>query len=189
MNKQNTLANFDQLLDTLDPSIGDDVREIERATRLARRLQLIRMSKGLSQKEVADSMDCTQGNVSKIENKFDDDLTLGDIKSYLQAVQAGMGFSIGPEQTLAQSINKNINELDLDLKRLKCIKSGEDQDLSDAIDDYLATSHKKLLSIVLKGMSGMQGNSNKGKTQIHFDVAEADEEESCKQEELATAKG
>ena len=71
----------------------------------------------------------------------------------------------------------------------KCIKSGEDQKLSDAIDDYLATSHKKLLSIVLKGMSGMQGKSNKGETQIHFDVAETEDKETCKQEELATAKG
>ena len=101
-----------------------------------------------------------------------------------------MGFSIGPELTLAESINKNINELDKDLKKLKCIKSGEDQDLSNSIDDYLSTSHKKLLGIILKSMSGMQDNSNKGLTQIHIDVAESDNEKCCEsQEDLRSVLG
>ncbi len=111
------------------------------------------------------------------------------MKSFLQAVQAGIGFSIGPELTLAQYINKNITELDQNLNKLKCIKSGEDQDLTQAIDEYLATSHKKLLNIVLQGMSGMQGLPNKRETLIHFDVEEAEKEDSCKQEELATEMG
>lgn len=189
MKKQNNFTNFDQFLDTLEPTIGDHVRNIEKRTRIARRLQLIRMSKGLSQNEVAVSMGCTQGNVSKIENKFDDDLTFGDIRLYLQAVQAGMTFSIGPELTLAESINKNINELDKDLKKLKFIKSGEDQDLSDSIDEYLSTSHKKLLNIILKSMSGMQDNSNKGLTQIHFDVADIDDEDSENKDGRLSALG
>lgn len=189
MKKQNTFTNFDQFLYTLEPAIGDDVREIEKTTRIARRLQLIRMTKGLSQNEIASRMGCTQGNVSKIENKYDDDLTMGDIRSYLQAVEAGMGFAIGPELTLAESISKNINELDKDLKKLKFIKSGEDQDLSNAIDEYLSTSHKKLLNIVLKSMSGMQDNSTKGQTQIHFDVADIDDEDCENKEGLLSALG
>ncbi len=189
MKKQNTFTNFDQFLDTLNPTIGDNVRKIEEKTRVARRLQLIRMSKGLSQNEIATRMGCTQGNVSKIENKFDDDLTFGDVKLYLQAVHSGMGFTIGPDLTLAESINKNIKELDKGLKKLKHIKSGEDQDLSNAIDEYLSTSHKKLLNIILKSMSGMQDNSNKGQTNIHFDAADIDEGECYNTEEHLTALG
>jgi transcriptional regulator with XRE-family HTH domain len=181
MNKNTAFANFDQLLDSLDSEVSSNVREIEKTTRVSRKLQLLRMKKGLSQKEVASRIGCTQGRISKIEHKFDDDLTLGELKSYLQAVQAGMGITIGPKLTLAESINKNIKELDSDLQKLKCVKHGGDDALSKAIDDYLATSHKKLLSLVLKGMSEMQVLPEKSDSIISFNISGLDsaDEEDC----------
>ncbi len=172
MKKKNHFTNFEEFLDTLDTPTADSVRDIESKTRTARQLQIMRMSKGFTQKELAERIGCTQGNVSKIENKFDEDLTLGDIKNYIQAIRAKINIEIGPKPTVAQNIRKNIEELSENLKMLKSLNSTQDKELSNAIDDYLATSHVQLLSIALQGLSDLESKGNELQTNsINIDIS------------------
>jgi transcriptional regulator with XRE-family HTH domain len=49
-------------------------------------LMAIRAAKELSQRDIAGKLNCTQGRVSKLENSKDDDLRLGDLRAYAEAI-------------------------------------------------------------------------------------------------------
>lgn len=46
----------------------------------------LRSANGVSQKEIAERMNCSQSRISKLESGCDDDWRLGDLKSYLKAI-------------------------------------------------------------------------------------------------------
>lgn len=46
----------------------------------------LRCSKDVSQKQIADRLKCSQSRISKLENGEDDDLRLGDLQQYLDAI-------------------------------------------------------------------------------------------------------
>jgi predicted XRE-type DNA-binding protein len=48
-----------------------------------------REAKGISQQEVAKAMKCTQSKISKLESKNINDVSLSDLKRYLDAVGLG----------------------------------------------------------------------------------------------------
>ena len=56
----------------------------------------IRASKGLTQADIGRGMKCSQGCVSKFEASDDDDLRLGDLRSYLSCLDLDLGLLISP---------------------------------------------------------------------------------------------
>jgi len=54
--------------------------------KLIERLLVLRAKRGLSQKDIAERMNCTQSRVSKLENAIDGDVRLGDLRAYADAV-------------------------------------------------------------------------------------------------------
>lgn len=69
-----------------DPAFADDFDKHVAERQLVSRLFALRCAKGLSQKDVAVKMGCTQGRISKLEASRDEDLKLGDIRAYAQAL-------------------------------------------------------------------------------------------------------
>jgi len=53
---------------------------------LVKQLLVLRAARGLSQENIAASLQCTQSRVSKIEGLDDDDMRIGDIRKYADAV-------------------------------------------------------------------------------------------------------
>lgn len=49
---------------------------------LIRKLISVRLGKGLTQKDVAEKMNCSQGRVCKLEGSRDVDIKIGDLKRY-----------------------------------------------------------------------------------------------------------
>ena len=68
-----------------DPTIAPEVESLIRRSQLVRTLTGLRLSKKLTQKQIADSMKCDQSRVSRIENGYDEDVTFGEIVAYAQA--------------------------------------------------------------------------------------------------------
>ena len=68
-----------------DPTIAPEVESLIRRSQLVRTLTGLRLSKKLTQKQIADSMKCDQSRVSRIENGYDEDITFGEIVAYAQA--------------------------------------------------------------------------------------------------------
>ena len=68
-----------------DPTSAPEVESLIRRSQLVRTLTGLRLSKKLTQKQIADSMKCDQSRVSRIENGYDEDVTFGEIVAYAQA--------------------------------------------------------------------------------------------------------
>ena len=77
-------------------SISDSKETVNRvekkiaARQIVVQLATLRMKQGLSQADVAEEMGCTQSRISKLENGVDQDLTIGDIETYLKVLHLEM---------------------------------------------------------------------------------------------------
>lgn len=106
------------------PEFADDLETHVSERRLVRRLFALRSARGLSQREVAKKMGCTQSRVSKFEASRDEDLSLGDIRAYAKALELTtvLGLEGGPSAVARVKfhhacIRKEVESLaDLDLK-------------------------------------------------------------------------
>jgi transcriptional regulator with XRE-family HTH domain len=68
-----------------DAFAGGVCREIA-ARNIINHLMAMRATQGLSQKDIAERMGCSQSRVSKLENGKDDDLRIGDFHCYAEAL-------------------------------------------------------------------------------------------------------
>jgi DNA-binding transcriptional regulator YiaG len=71
------------------------VRAAGERTQVITELVCQRLKSGLSQKEVAARLRRTQSWVSKFEDRNDDELTLGEIQAYCQAVSGSFSLKFG----------------------------------------------------------------------------------------------
>ena len=99
MAKKRQYSSVSELLRDVAP---DDEFRAEFDQRVARRrlikhLLALRAVKGLSQKDIAEKLGCTQSRVSKLENANDDDVRLGDLRAYANAVGSELIASAIPQ--------------------------------------------------------------------------------------------
>ena len=80
---------------TGDERFVEDLAAHVEAGRLVRGLFAARCAAGLSQADVAERMGCTQSRVSKLEAAADDDLSLGDLRSYAKALGLALTVTLG----------------------------------------------------------------------------------------------
>ena len=81
-----------------DPAIPAMLEEMIRRRQLVKKLMVMRACKGLSQAEIAARMGCSQGRISKFEASEDDDVRLGDVRKYLQAVGFDLQIDVVPHE-------------------------------------------------------------------------------------------
>ena len=79
---------------TNDTKFKDKVRKQIQDRQFVRMLTSMRVSKNLSQADIAREMGCDQPKVSKLENGFDDDLRLGDLRAYMKAMSSSATFIV-----------------------------------------------------------------------------------------------
>jgi len=72
-----------------DQEFNSQFQERINARRIIKSLVALRVSKGISQVDIAKEIGCGQSRVSKLENSFDDDLRIGDMRAYLKAMDCG----------------------------------------------------------------------------------------------------
>lgn len=68
-----------------EKTVGDVESAIEQR-QVIRHLMAIRATKGMSQADVADKLECSQSRISKMEGALDNDIKLGDFRAYAEAV-------------------------------------------------------------------------------------------------------
>ena len=88
MAEQKQYSSVSEVIGDLAP---DDSLSAELEARIASRKLIkyllgLRAVKGLSQQDVAKEVGCSQSRISKLENAKDDDVRLGDLKAYAEAV-------------------------------------------------------------------------------------------------------
>lgn len=84
--------------------IKGKVSEIETQTKLVQMLTEMRVRAGFTQEQMAQKMDLSQGQISKIEHGRDEDLTIHILRSYSEATNGRIGFVIGKPLTHVESV-------------------------------------------------------------------------------------
>ena len=82
----------------LEKSRRYEIVERIASRQIIKRLLALRATRGMSQKEVANRMNCSQSRISKLENGVDDDIRFGDMRDYLNAIDHDMSLFICPKQ-------------------------------------------------------------------------------------------
>jgi transcriptional regulator with XRE-family HTH domain len=133
-------ASVDAMMADLTKS-PDDLAEFRRVAgdrALLDSLVAIRIKKGLSQKDIAQRMECTQSRISKLENGTDSNTTIGDFKAYAHA--------IGLDATL-MLLRKHSKLADLVKTHTLMIRHAFDRLLEIAADDESMKEGTKKLAI------------------------------------------
>ena len=125
----------EMLEDTGTPQeIIDSVKEVE-CQLVVPLLAGMRVGKGLTQKELAQAIGCSQGRISKLETSRDEDLRLQDLLDYTRALEGSLWITIGAP-TLAERIKLHIRALRGLLEELVSL-AGEDRTISEGINSFL----------------------------------------------------
>jgi len=135
----------------LDPEVRDEVEKELEARRLIRRLITMRAAAGLSQSQIAERMGCSQGTISKLEHSKDDDLTLGDIKAYAEAVSGAFKWAVTPNDlTPVDQVKEHALAIDGHMRSMAKLAH---------VDDNIAKSVVKFFGEVLFGMYRLIGDA------------------------------
>jgi len=119
----------------VDRDVIDTVEDVHRQ-KVSNALAKIRLSRGLTQKEMAELLKCTQGRISKLETGKDDDLRLRDLSDYAQAARVSLSVTIGP-QNCAEAIKHHLFTVKQHIDQLVTLDNGKDLALSHGIQRFL----------------------------------------------------
>ena len=120
-------------------AIVKDVEENISKTRFVSALEAIRTRKGMTQKDVATKMGISVSKVSRFEASADDDLRIGDVKAYLQAIETDVSVALFDKSMPATNqIKHYIFEIERLLRHLTTIakECGDDSSIVDGISRF-----------------------------------------------------
>ncbi len=103
MSGNRTYTNVTQMVRKTsdDKSFADAVEKRIHSRRMVKDLTVLRATQGLSQKDMAERLGCTQSRISKLEATTDYDLRLGDIAQYANALGLRLKISVEPMKRTA----------------------------------------------------------------------------------------
>jgi transcriptional regulator with XRE-family HTH domain len=114
--------------------IIDEVKDVE-GQEAVNILVSLRVAKGLTQKELAAALGCSQGRISKLESGRDEDLRLKDFLDYTRATKDAVWITVGTP-TISETIKLHIRAIRRLLGELVAL-AGEDRAISDGISRFL----------------------------------------------------
>lgn len=82
-----------------DPQFADAFDRRVNRRRLVKHLFAMRSAEGLSQKDIAERIGCSQSRISKLESGNDDDLRLADLAAYLGALDLDLCLVFGQKDS------------------------------------------------------------------------------------------
>jgi transcriptional regulator with XRE-family HTH domain len=118
-----------------DSDVIAAVEEVHRQN-VTNALAKIRLSKGLTQKEMARLLKCTQGRISKLETGRDADLRLKDLSDYAEATNVSLSVTIG-KQNCAEAIKHHLLTVKQHIDQLVSLDDGNDAALTHGLQRFL----------------------------------------------------
>ncbi|UUO06160.1 helix-turn-helix domain-containing protein [Blastopirellula sp. J2-11] len=160
----------------IEEEVRDETIESLNSRRIVSRLMSLRACAGLSQKDIAEQMECSQATISKLENSVDDDLKIGEIKRYAEIVGGEFSSNVLPN---------SLKPVD----RVKCLAFGIKHQMEEMAqlahrDETIAEGVSKFFFEVFANVSRMFGaavnslpNKSDGSPYIKFEATfEVDDE-------------
>ncbi len=125
--------------------------ELMRCTNVVREMIQIRIKAGLTQKDLAERMQVSQGTISKIENSVDCDISLGELTSYAAYCKAKFTLRVGPPISLVQSVKEHALALKSDLDKLAAVacENEDDYHIPKKISEFFNEAGFNLMSFLV----------------------------------------
>jgi transcriptional regulator with XRE-family HTH domain len=112
----------------------DAVEDVEKQ-QLTNMLIKMRVSRGMTQADVARFLGCTQGRISKLESGRDADLRLSDLLDYQRATGVPLNLMIGPKNH-AEAIKHHVFAMKRHLDALTKLAAENGGEIKDGITDF-----------------------------------------------------
>lgn len=130
-----TNKTYTSLKELINETAGSDEKEFAEAfARRSGRRQLIkhliamRSCKNLSQADMGKAIGCSQGRISKLESFEDDNLRLGDLRSYLHALDHDIMLVIGKKKwTIMERIKFHAFQIRACLRKIVQLAESDEQ--------------------------------------------------------------
>jgi transcriptional regulator with XRE-family HTH domain len=142
--------------------LSEDKEQGEKAaTRLEQRnivhgLIGLRIAGGLSQSDMAQRMGCTQSKVSKFESGRDNDLRIGDLYGYTDALGLEMTIYLGKKgRTIADRMRSRVSEIRFLIGQLTKWASHEDDAIANGAGLFVVEQACHLADTLLGALRGV----------------------------------
>ncbi|MGR3220940.1 MAG: helix-turn-helix domain-containing protein [Candidatus Anammoxibacter sp.] len=123
---------------------------------LSKLLFSLRCSQGLTQKQLADKMKCTQSRISKIEHSYNKDLTVKDLLEYADALNFQLNIGYREKNLrLTDLIKHHAFKLKQHLDTLAGL-GGKDKQLLSAILGFFKEVHYNINNYILDSASKLE---------------------------------
>ena len=149
-----------------DEELVQQTQSISEGTRLSRILFALRCKSGMTQGDVAERTGCAQSVISRIENSKDEDLSIGDIFKYTEALdlQLNIGF-LNRRETLADRFRYHLHSL------TKCAReildlAGNDLKMLQGATDMFCDSANHFCKVLDKSANQLNAVAEKGEYKL-----------------------
>lgn len=124
--------NTQEMLNDLINNQQEKEKRIQKISekQLGKILKAFRLKNGMTQIDIAKKMKCDQSSISKLEQQNDNNFTVGELQSYLKALNMDLGIAIREKKDIICLIK---TKLLLGLKKIKGVVLGCLQKLSKQI--------------------------------------------------------
>ncbi len=120
-----------------DHELVEDVERRISERQLVKHLIAHRVKNDMSQQDVAEKFGCTQSRISKLEGSKDDDIRLGDLQAYIQAIGMRLRLVISPEsQTAIDEVKYHAYRIKDLLSRLAALAEKDDK-IADGVTNFV----------------------------------------------------
>jgi len=125
-----------------DQELVQKTQSISEGSRLSRILFALRCKSGMTQGDVAKHAGCAQSVISRIENSRDEDLSMGDIFKYADALdlQLNIGF-LNRRETLADRFRYHLHSLTKCAREILDLAGNDLQILRGATDMFCESAN------------------------------------------------
>jgi transcriptional regulator with XRE-family HTH domain len=129
--------------------IQNKVNSLAKETLIVDQLIRFRLKAGLTQKEMAERLGCTQGAVSKIENSDSRDLTLKTIADYVRATNERLNLLVGKPMNHIESIKFHAFGIQEHLTALAEM-AHQDEEVEQSVKSFFGEAFLNILVILAK---------------------------------------
>ena len=167
--------------DLTDEEFYNNFQQTLTRTSLSRVLIAMRNKEGVTQKEMAAKMGCSQGKISKIENADNDDIKMGDLLAYAKALGLSLDLRFANNMNAANAVMFHASMMKRNLDLLAELAHKDDiihSNVLKTFNDIIDVVHGVLWDSVSK-LPELQEGEKPASLAVHspFDFSEAIKEE------------
>lgn len=166
MAKYNSVTEMSRSL--TDEKFSKKVAEDIEQKKVAKLLFTLRCNAKLSQKEMADKIGCSQARISKLEKCDNDNIRIGDLKDYANALNLELNIGYSPQgRTAVDSIKYHAFKIREKVNYLESLAQ-KDQQISDGVANFFGEALNNIVNMFLKSCAKLKRIQKKPKEIIHI---------------------